>query len=329
MPELRALEVLLTVASTGSFNAAATELGVSQQAVSARIASIESQLGLVLFARTTQGSMLTEPGHVVVEWASKLVEMARELDTGLGALRTRRQCELRIGASLTVAEHLLPSWFVLWRAGYQRRGKEAPDVKLTAVNTEAVITLVSSGDVDLGFIEGPKPPPGVSSRVVARDQLVVVVAPNHPWARRRAHVTAAELSRTALVGREPGSGTAQVLTQALQAALGADWRPRPPALTLSSTEAVRAAVQAGAGPAVLSEFAVQDSLLRGTLAQVVVDDLDLHRELRAIWLGDRARLSPPARDLLGCIQVKFSPSAEAVFVSPPSTNAKPVSASVG
>jgi DNA-binding transcriptional LysR family regulator len=91
-----------------------------------------------------------------------------------------------------------------------------------------------------------------------------------------------------------------VLAQALSTALGRLVRA-PPALTLSSTEAVRAAVQAGAGPAVLSKYAVHDHLARGAMVRVPVEGLDFRRELRAVWPGDRACLSPPARDLLGCI----------------------------
>ena len=89
-----------------------------------------------------------------------------------------------------------------------------------------------------------------------------------------------------------------MLAQALSTALGRLVRA-PPALTLSSTEAVRAAVQAG--PAVLSKYAVHDHLARGAMVRVPVEGLDFRRELRAVWPGDRACLSPPARDLLGCI----------------------------
>ena len=92
MPELGALEVLLAVAHTGSLNAAAREVGVTQQAVSARISSIEAQTGVQLVMRTKHGSTLTAAGVVVAQWAAKLLEVASEVDTGLAALRHDREC---------------------------------------------------------------------------------------------------------------------------------------------------------------------------------------------------------------------------------------------
>ena len=82
MPELGALEVLLAVARGGSLNAAAREVGVSQQAVSARISSMEAQTGVPLLTRSARGSALTPAGVVVVEWASRLLDVAGELDAG-------------------------------------------------------------------------------------------------------------------------------------------------------------------------------------------------------------------------------------------------------
>src|SRR4051812_15545533 len=91
MPDLAALQVFLAVAHTGSLNAAAREVGVSQQAVSARIASIEKQTGVQLVSRTPQGSTLTPAGVSVAEWADRLLSSAAELDAGLAALRHDRQ----------------------------------------------------------------------------------------------------------------------------------------------------------------------------------------------------------------------------------------------
>ena len=299
LPPIAALEVLLAIARTGSLSLAAREVGVSQQAVSSRIRSLEAQTGVALVSRTAHGSTLTPAGVVVAGWADRLVEVARELDAGLAAMREDRRTRLRISASMTIAEQLLPGWLVSQRAAAQRRGETPVEVVLNATNSVTVIDQVRCGDADLGFTEGPTIPKGLRSKVIGHDELVVIVRPDHPWVLRRQPVTATELAGTPLVTREEGSGTRHALIVALASALGAEEAEIPIVLVLSTTSAVRAAVVAGAGPAVLSELAVADDLASGRLAQVSLVGIDLRRALRAVWVGSRVPPAGAARDLLG------------------------------
>lgn len=299
MPDLTALQILLAVARTGTLSAAGREAGLTQQAVSARLAALEKVTGVRLATRTTRGARLTPEGVVVAQWADRLIRLAEEVDAGLAALREDSHTRLRVSASLTVAEHLLPSWLVSCRADTARRGGTPPDVVLTAANSDQVVEQVLAGTADLGFVEGPSMPAGLRSRVVARDELVLVVPPDHRWARRRTGVTVAELAGTPLVTRERGSGTRDFLGSALRAT---GREPAPAVLELSTTAAVRAGVLAGAGPAVLSRLAVEDDLRTGRLRAVEVPGLDLRRELRAIWTGARTPPAGAVRVLLGHIQ---------------------------
>jgi DNA-binding transcriptional LysR family regulator len=134
--------------------------------------------------------------------------------------------------------------------------------------------------------------------VVAADRLAVVVRPDHPWARRRSPVRPAELAATPLVEREEGSGTREALHAALTACLGPGPHLAAPALELSTTTAVREAVRAGAGPAVLSLLAVRENVAAGLLAVIPVPGLDLGRRLRAVWAGAVQLPAGPARDLM-------------------------------
>lgn len=297
VPDLTALEVLLAVAHTGSLNAAARQLGVTQQAVSARISSAEARTGVALVARTPRGSTLTPEGVVVAEWAARLLAVAGELDAGLAAFRRDHQVRLRVSASLTIAEQLLPGWLVSFQQWSRHLGQPAAEVVLTAANSETVAGRVQLGVADIGFVEGPTSPTGLRSRVIGHDTLVVVVRPDHPWARLREPVSPAELAATRLVSREEGSGTRDVLTAAISAALKSRVT-LPVALALSSTTAVRAAVIAGAGPAVLSELAVAEDLAAHRLAVVAVSGVNLRRSLRAIWSGGNLPPMGAARDLL-------------------------------
>ncbi|MEU3632639.1 LysR family transcriptional regulator [Streptomyces fradiae] len=288
VPDLGALELLLAVARHGSLGRAAREVGITQPAASGRIRSMERQLGVALVDRSPRGSRLTDAGALVTDWARRIVEAAEAFDAGAQALRDRRDSRLRVAASMTIAEYLLPGWLIALRA--ERPGTA---VSLQAGNSAAVAALLLAGEADLGYVEGLAVPDGLDGVVVARDRLVVVAAPSHRWARRRAPVTPAELAGTPLVLREYGSGTRQVLDSALVAHGGL----AAPLMELASTTAVKAAAVSGAGPAVLSELAVSEELASRRLVEVPVEGADLRRALRAVW-PTGPRPTGPARDLL-------------------------------
>jgi len=285
VPDLGALELLLAVARLGSLGRAARELGITQPAASSRIRSMERQLGVALVDRSPRGSRLTDAGALVTDWARRVVEAAEAFDAGAQALRDRRDSRLRVAASMTIAEYLLPGWLIALRA-------QRPDtaVSLLAGNSAVVAERLLAGEADLGFVEGLSVPAGLDSAVIARDRLIVVTAPGHPWARRRGPLSAAELAATPLILREEGSGTRQVL----DAALGGLARPL---IELSSTTAVKASAVSGAGPAVLSELALGEELSTHRLVSVPLSGVQLTRALRAVWPTGH-RPTGPARDLL-------------------------------
>ncbi|MGW7819421.1 LysR family transcriptional regulator [Streptomyces puniciscabiei] len=285
VPDLAALELLLAVARLGSLGAAAREVGITQPAASSRIRSMERQLGVALVDRSPRGSRLTDAGALVTDWARRVVEAAAAFDVGARALRDRRDSRLRVAASMTIAEYLLPGWLLALHA-------ERPDtaVSLLAGNSAKVAELLLGGEADLGFVEGLSIPTGLDSAVIARDRLIVVTAPGHPWARRKRPVTAEELAGTPLILRERGSGTRQVL----DAALGGLARPL---IELSSTTAVKASAVSGAGPSVLSELAVGEELAMRRLVSIPVEGVSLRRDLRAVWPTGH-RPTGPARELL-------------------------------
>jgi len=286
--DLTGFDLLLSVARTGSIGRAAAEHGVSQPAASARMRLLEGQLGLALIERSPRGSKLTPAGALVAGWAQAALDAAESLDAGLTALRRERDSRLRIAASMTVAEYLLPAWLTALRAT-----DPGAIVALSAVNSADVAQAVLADAAEIGFVEGPGVPDGLHAEPVGRDALTLVVAPAHPWARRRG-VPVAELARTALVSREAGSGTRGYLEEALRAQAGLERVPS--AAELSSTTAIKAAVATGAGPAVLSSLAVAAELTAGTLRAVPVTGVDLSRTLRAVWTEGR-RLTGPALDL--------------------------------
>jgi DNA-binding transcriptional LysR family regulator len=287
--DLGALELLVAVADLGSLGRAARRYQLTQPAVSMRMTTLEQRLGVRLLVRDPSGTRLTPEGQQVVAAARELLASAERLGALADRLRAEATRHLRVAASFTVAEHLLPLW-----AQALRQGSPESMLSLDVLNSSRVLTEVVAGHVDLGFVEGTdRHLPQLASRPVASDRLVVVVAPTHPWARRRVPVSGPELAEAPLVVREPGSGTREVLDEALRPYGGV--RPR---MELGSSSAVVAATRRGEGPGVLSALAVADELAAGDLVEIPVDPaVDLTRRIRAVWLRSTG-LAPLARRLL-------------------------------
>ena len=284
LPDLVSLRLVVEVLDGGSIGEAARRLGVTQASASERLATLERRLGVTLFARSRRGTRPTDEGRAVADWAGEVLAAADRLVAGVVALRDRSIGTVRVAASLTVADYLVPGWLSVLR-----RQLPAAAVQLEVANSAAVAAAVAAGTVELGFVEGGGRPAGLVSRTVRDDRLVVVVPPDHRWARRRAPLTPAELAATPLIARERGSGTREVLEQALAEAVpaAAGGGHLTIGAALGSTQSIKAAVLAGQGPGVVSELAVGDELARRQLVEVPVDGLVLVRRIRVVWRQHR------------------------------------------
>ncbi|GFG99382.1 hypothetical protein MTIM_52610 [Mycobacterium timonense] len=186
---------------------------------------------------------MTPAGLVVADWATRLLDVAQEIDAGLGSLRKEGRERIRVSASQTVSEQLMPHWLLSCRpmrrgagdraAGDPDRHQQRPRDRLGARWLRRP-----------GFVENPGTPKGLGSCVVGEDELVIVVPPDHKWARRSRIVTARELAQTPLVSRELHSGIRDSLAAALRQVLGEDMQQAAPVLELTSSAAMRAAVLA-------------------------------------------------------------------------------------
>ncbi len=294
--DIAALRALREVDRQGSIAAAAAVLGVSQQALSARMRTLERVTGVSLLARSPAGSQLTEQGRLIVGWAEDLLDAADRLAAGLRSIRSGVSHRLAIAASQTIAEHLVPHWLIELRAAEQSAGCPPTAAELTVSNSTGVVELIRGARADLGFIETPHLPSNLVTAQLRDDELLVVTAPAHPWARRRKPLALAELAGTPLVMREAGSGTRDTLTDHL-AAQSPPLRARI-AMELGTSAAVRSAIAAGVGPGVLSRLAVRDDLVLGRLVAIEIAGAPLTRELTAVWRPDRDPLPPEGQRLL-------------------------------
>jgi DNA-binding transcriptional LysR family regulator len=276
MPDLVALDLLDSIAELGSLGQAAARHRMSQPAVSMRMSQLERRLGVTLLVRTPAGTRLTPAGERVVALGRRVLAEAQAMITGIEALVAAESSHLRVAASLTVAEYLLPGWL-----GALHR--ESPDMALSVevTNSAKVLARVYGGLADVGFVEGHEQGlTGLSSVAVRTDRLVVVVGPGHPWAGRPSPVSGPELAAT------------ELLADGL-----APWGAIRSRLELGSTAAILAAARRGEGPAVLSALAVAEDVDAGRLVTVMTEGIDLARVLRAVWPQDRP-LAPLSQRLL-------------------------------
>ena len=294
VPEIDALELLAAVMRRGSIAAAARDLGITQQSASARIRSLERRLGLELFRRSPQGTHPTPAGETVASWAEDVLAAATRFSDGVGMLRDEHRRELTVAASQTVAAHLVPRWLVALRARQDAAHRPPTQVRLISANSAQAADLVRDGRADLGLIESSRLPSGLARTQIASDELVLVVAPGHPWTGRT--VGLAEVADTPLVVREEGSGTRWAWEDAVQQRLGR--APAEPAIVLPASAAVRSAVAEGLAPALLSRLAVSDDLHLGRLQAVPIATEPLTRPITALWRGGPRDLGPTSRELL-------------------------------
>src|SRR5487761_1180042 len=210
VPDLRALDLLKSVADLGSIRQAALAHHITQPAASMRLRSLERVIGLDLLDRSSGRARLTSAGEAAVQWGESVLGAMQVLLLGTAATRAKGRTHLRIVASMTAAEYLVPGWLSRLRVS-----DPGISVSLEMGNSERVVEVMKRRGADMGFVEGRSAPPGLGSRVVATDDVVVIVAPTHPWARRRRPLAAADLATAPLILREAGSGTREVFETAL------------------------------------------------------------------------------------------------------------------
>lgn len=284
--DLRHFRLIAALAAEGSIGGAARSTGMAQPNASRLLEQMEQTAGFALAVRTPRGTELTDRGRVVAGLAAEVLEAADSVVRAVDALEGGSG-SLHVCASLTVAEHLMPGWLA---AAQQRLA--GVTTTLEVGNSDEVFDRVRSGAADLGFVEGPTVRTGFRYLDVARDELVVIVGPGHPWAA--AELAPEDVATAGLVVREPGSGTRQTTDLALEP-FGAG-----PRFEVGSNAALAASVAAGLGPGVVSRLAVQLALRSGRLAEARAPGLRLSRVLRAVWSAS-VPLAPAARDFLGIV----------------------------
>ncbi|MET0382726.1 MAG: LysR family transcriptional regulator [Burkholderiaceae bacterium] len=280
---LRQLAIFAAVADAGSTTAAGQRVALSQSATSAALNELENVLDARLFDRVGTRLLLNDTGRALLPQARAVLDGAAgiEREFGLGAAdgAAMAAAPIRVGASTTIGNYLLPAMI----ASYRRAWQDA-HVDVRIAHTTDIAGAVARLEVDLGLIEGPCHEPEVQVQPWREEELVIVCAPDHPLLRgdatRRLGVGA--LRQVAWLLREPGSGTREAVEHALQPHL----HQMLEGMHLGGTEAIKQAAAEGLGFTCLSLFAVQDLITLGRLVRV---ETTLPRLTRRFYLIQHRR----------------------------------------
>lgn len=258
------LRIYVEVAERGHVTRAAQALGMSQSAASAAIAALEGAYQIKLFDRVGRGIQVTETGRTFLREARAVLDRAAMARSVLQDLAGGPGGPVSIAASLTIATYWLPRRLAAFQAAN-------PRVRLNVVirNTHDVESAVIEGEANVGLVEGPTQHPALIRQQIDHDRMVLVVAADQPPLPVDASGQL-DLSAITWVVREEGSGT----RRALEDLAGRDGRSLADlkiALVLPSNEAVREAIEAGAGATIVSRHVVASAIANGTLKAIPVD----------------------------------------------------------
>lgn len=269
------LRVFVAAARTLSFTRAAAQLFISQPAVSKHIGELESRYKVQLFRRAGSRLELTDAGRTLLDGAERLLDGYRRLQYAMSLCSGQAEGELRLGASSTISQYLLPTVLAAFTGRFP-----GVRVSLLSGNSAEVEQALAAGTVDLGMVESVSRRQGLHYTLLAPDELVLITRPGGPYARSEA-VTPEALCRIPLVLRESGSGTLEVIAAALAAA-GVRLSQLRVVMRLGSTEGIKHFVRNSDAMAIVSVISVMDELRSGSLRIVDIEGLTLRRDFQFV-----------------------------------------------
>jgi len=281
------LALFHAVAEAGSITAGAERLRISQPAVSKQISELESVLGVQLFDRLPRGVRLTDAGLALADYARRMTLLEDDAERAIAELCGLKRGRLAIGASTTIGAYLLPQALVRFHQVYPKI-----ELHLKIANTQVIQSALMDGTLEVGFTEGRIVSDALETTVFQQDELVAIAPVGYALLSKK-RVTARELCKEPFIMREQGSGTRQVV----EAALGAKGISVTPVMSIGSTEAIKRAVIAGVGVAIVSRLTVSMELKSRLLGIVALNDLRINRPLHRQKLRERS-VSTPVKEFL-------------------------------
>jgi DNA-binding transcriptional LysR family regulator len=266
---LNHLSIFHAVANEGSVSAGAERLLISQPAVSKQLKMFEKSLGVTLFDRHPRGVRLTAAGEILAGFAERIFSLEDQAQCALQECEGVRRGRLAIGASTTIGVYMLPEVFVRFRQRHPQI-----DLTLEVGSSGSVQQKLLEDAINVAFTEVAPEEPALEATPFASDELVAIAPPNHSLLKKR-RVTPERFCQEPIVVRATGSDTKSFVERALvQRGLAIK-----PVLSLGSTEAIKRAVAAGIGVAIVSSLAIGLELKARTLAVVKLSGPPIRRPL--------------------------------------------------
>lgn len=296
--DVRGLEVFISVAKHLNYTRAGQEVSLSQPSVSVRIKQLEDELGVKLFEQLGKKVALTEAGSLLVPHARRVITAIQDAKHAIEDLQGLERGSLRIGASTTPGMYLIPQIIARFKERYPKI-----EIHLGIKDTKLVEEGVIRNEFDFGFVGGHLVGDEVDVLAWVTDQLVLVVGPKHPLAKKKS-IEAEDLRKEKFILRELGSATRSTIASHLQKSNLAVQT----IMEMENPESVKKAVQSGLGIAFISKFAVETELKAKTLVNVNVRGLDIQRELKIVFRKDK-HLSRAAQTFISMAQITSSKDA--------------------
>lgn len=254
---------------------------MTQPAVTFQVKQLEEHFNTRLFERNHGRIALTPAGRVVMDYAERILSLGEELDTRIGDLTGSVAGPLLLGASMTIAEYILPKILGEFKA-------EHPEVQahMTVGNSETISHRVGEHTLDVGLIESPTYLPSLQNETCCDDELVLICAPDHAFASRKT-VSPQEAVGVPLIRREAGSGTREFTDNYFQQN-GVPPEDLNVLMELGSLEAIKGVVETGIAAAIVSRTTIARERKLGTLVALPLEPR-LIRTLSVVSAKDKFR----------------------------------------
>jgi DNA-binding transcriptional LysR family regulator len=275
------LKVFYTVATRLSFTKASVALFITQPAVSKHIQELEESYKIKLFDRTGSKISLTAAGEKLLKHTKSILEIYREIDFEMGALINEQRGMLRIGASTTISQYIIPP--ILARFHKEMQGI---NVNLRNGNTEQIESALLNKEIEIGIVEGQSKNKGIKYIPFLKDELVLVCNNTNTLVKKE-EITKQDLLELRFLLREQGSGTLEVIEHALKP-LKIKMSELTVEMQLGSTESIKSYLMNSNCVAFISIHAIQNELKNNELVILDVANLVMERFFYIISLQGKA-----------------------------------------
>lgn len=263
------LKVFESVASHLSFTKASGELFISQPAISKHIRELEAEFDVKLFHRKGNKVTLTQAGIILYSYTKNILSLHNELKFELSRLKGNTKGELRLGASTTIAQYVIPTALAKFHSRY-------PEISISLYNenTEVIEQKLLNNEIDIGLVEGKPTNSDIKYSPFINDELVIFTSAQH---KKTNPLSLEEFLKLPLILRERGSGTLEIIEKTLQMN-NISMKDLNILMYLGSTEAIKTYIKTGTGAGIVSRYALEQDIQGKTFHILEIPSMKFHRQ---------------------------------------------------